>query len=245
MTPEDTAPPVQNKKAKAAEEAAQFVMSRGMKFPKDPDIIRGRLRGALKGNRYELKETEAALRIVREGDVVIELGAGIGYMSTLVATKRKIKEVHAFEANPDLIPYIKSVHAANGVTNATIHHAILGKRKGTTDFYVRRNILGSSMTPNEEGSEGDARLEKVDVLNAKQVFKDIAPTVLMCDIEGAEADLIPELDLSTIRAAVVETHPQWIGPEGINKVFKAFMDAGLAYYHRGSINKVITFRRSW
>lgn len=224
---------------------SNFVMSRGMRFPKNQDIIRGRLRGALKGNRYELKETEAALRVVREGDVVVELGAGVGYMSTLVASKRNIKKVHAFEANPDLIPYIKSVHAANNITNATVHHAILGKRKGTADFYVRKNILASSMTPNEEGSEGEARHEKVDVLNAGQMFKEIKPTVLICDIEGAEADLIPELDLSTLRAAIIETHPQWIGPEGINKVFKAFMDAGLAYYHRGSHGKVLCFRTEW
>jgi len=76
-TVNDTSPP--------EEQAKGFVMSRGMKFPKDDNFIRGRIRGSLKGNRYETKETEAVLRVVREGDVVVELGAGIGYMSTLRA----------------------------------------------------------------------------------------------------------------------------------------------------------------
>ena len=53
------------------------------------------------------------------------------------------------------------------------------------------------------------------------------------------------IDLSGLRAAIVETHPQWIGPEGINKVMRAFMDAGLAYYHRGSHGKVLAFRSEW
>jgi FkbM family methyltransferase len=223
--------------------ATGFIRSRGIRFPDHPDFIKGRIRALLRKNEYEAKETYAALRVVREGDVVVELGGGIGYMSTLVATKRKIKSVHSFEANPHLIPYIQQVHAANGLTNAHVTHAILGPRKGSVDFYVRDNLLGSSMSVLE--GEVDPPSIKVDVLNAKTVFKEIGANVLICDIEGAEVDLLPSLDLTGLRAAVVELHPQWIGPEGVNKVFKAFMDAGLAYYHRGSSNKVVCFRTAW
>ena len=224
-------------------EPAGFIRSRGMRFPKHPDIMQGKIRRLLRNNDYEAKETEAALRVVREGDVVVELGGGIGYMSTLVATKRAIKSVHVFEANPNLIPYIQSVHAANDVTNAHVTNAILGTRKGSVDFYVREPMLGSSMQKLE--GEVDPPSVKVDVLNAKTTFKDIGANVLICDIEGAEVDLIPSLDLSGFRAAIIETHPQWIGPEGMNKVMRAFMDAGLAYYHRGSHGKVLAFRTDW
>lgn len=224
-------------------ENAGFIHSRGMKFPKHPEIMQGKIRRLLRSNSYEAKETEAALRVVREGDVVVELGGGIGYMSTLVATKRAIKSVHVFEANPNLIPYIRSVHGANDVTNAHVTNAILGPRKGSVDFYVREPMLGSSMQVLE--GEVDPPAVKVDVLNAKATFKEIGATVLICDIEGAEVDLIPQLDLTGLRAAIIETHPQWIGPEGINKVFRAFMDAGLAYYHRGSHGKVLAFRTDW
>ncbi|MGJ8616316.1 MAG: FkbM family methyltransferase [Sulfitobacter sp.] len=220
-----------------------FITSRGMKFPKHADIIKGRVRSLLRKNAYEQKESEAALRVVKQGDVVIELGAGIGYMSTLVASKRKIKSVHSFEANPHLIPYIQQVHAANGLTNAHVTNAILGPRKGSVDFYVRDNLLGSSMAVLE--GEVDPPSTKVDVLNGKAAMKEIGANVLICDIEGAEVDLIPTLDLTGLRAAIIELHPQWIGPEGVNKVFKAFMDAGLAYYHRGSTNKVVCFRTDW
>ncbi|MGC1505667.1 MAG: FkbM family methyltransferase [Sulfitobacter sp.] len=220
-----------------------FIMSRGMKFPRHPEIIQGKIRRMLRRGVYEHKESEAALRVVREGDVVVELGGGIGYMSTLVSTKRKVDSVHVFEANATLIPYMKSVHAANGVTNAHVTNAILGPRAGKVDFYVRDPMLGSSM----EILDGEVNppAVKVDVLNAQPTLKAIGANVLICDIEGAEVDLIPSIDLTGLRAAIIETHPQWIGPEGINKVFRAFMDAGLAYYHRGSEGKVIAFRKSW
>ncbi|AXI48837.1 FkbM family methyltransferase [Sulfitobacter sp. SK012] len=214
-----------------------------MKFPKDNQFIKGQIRGALRKDLYEGKESDAVMKVVRDDDVVIELGAGIGYMSTLVATKRKLKAVYAYEANPNLIPYIHAVHAANNVKNAHVHNAILGARKGTVDFYPRKNLLASSLVP-KEGEEAPYSV-KVDVLNAKQVMKETQANVLICDIEGAEADLIPAMDLSGLRAAVIELHPQWIGPDGVNAVFRAFMDAGLAYYARGSTRKVVSFRRSW
>lgn len=224
---------------------SQFVTSRGMKFPKDGNFITGKLRASLRDDMYEGKEAQCVLKLVRDDDVVIELGAGIGFMSTLVATKRDIASVHAFEANPALIPYIQSVHAANGLTNAHITHAILGKRAGSTDFYVRKNLLSSSMDPIEGDTDERTEKVKVDVLNAGHVFKDIKPTILIADIEGAEATLLPELDLTGLRGAMIELHPQHIGPEGVNTVFRAMMDAGLAYYPRGSTHKVVCFRRNW
>ena len=227
----------------APDTSQSFVHSRGMKFPDDPAILRPRLRKSLRRNAYENKETEAALRVVREGDRVIELGAGLGYMSTLVASKRKIDCVHSFEANPGLIPYLHRGHAATGLGNTHVHHAILGAESGTVDFHVRENILSSSMARFE--GEDPPETHQIEVRAADAVFAEIKPTVLLCDIEGAEADLIPLLDLSYLRAAVLELHPQWIGPEGVNKVFSAFIGAGFAYYHRGSQGKVVSFRRQW
>jgi len=226
-----------------APEPTGYIRSRGMKFPRDPDILQGKILRMLRRDAFESKETNAALRVVRKGDVVVELGGGIGYMSTLVATKRAAASVHVFEANPELIPYMKSVHAANGVTNAHITNGVLGSREGKVDFYIRDPMLGSSMEVLE--GEVDPPSVKVDMLNAKQTFAQIGANVLICDIEGAEAELIPMLNLTGLRAAIIETHPQWIGPEGVNKVFRALMDAGMAYYHRGSEGKVIAFRRDW
>ncbi|MEP3688805.1 MAG: FkbM family methyltransferase [Sulfitobacter dubius] len=220
-----------------------YILSRGMKFPDEPTILRGRVRKLLRQNAYEAKESEAALRVCREGDRVIELGGGVGYMSTLVASKRKVASVHSFEANPNLIPYIRRVHAANGLSNAHVTNAILGPAPGKVDFHVREQILSSSMTRFD--GEAPPETHQIDVLDAAKVFADLTPTVLICDIEGAEVDLIPALPLNNLRAAIIELHPQWIGPAGVNKVFSAFMQAGMAYYHRGSHNKVVAFRREW
>lgn len=220
-----------------------FIRSRGLRFPKDRNVITQRIRASLRSGDYEKREADAVLKLVKRDDTVIELGGGIGYISSLLAKRSKVKAVHSFEANPTLVPYIQRVYAANGITNAHVRNAILGPEPGTATFYVRNNFLASSMYP-VEGTTVVAQ-EQVEVLDARAVMAELKPTALICDIEGAEADVIPLLDLSGVRVAVVELHPQWIGPQGVNAVFQSMMQAGLSYFPRGSNAKVVCFLRDW
>lgn len=57
--------------APTADKRAAFIKSRGLKLPKHPNLITGPLRGALRENRYEARESEAVMRVVRDGDPVI------------------------------------------------------------------------------------------------------------------------------------------------------------------------------
>lgn len=222
-----------------------FLKSRGMKIPKHPDITTGRVRGALREGLYERKECDAVMKVVQQGDVVLELGAGIGYMSTLIATKKPVEHVHAFEANPGLIPYIRSVHEANDVTNVTVHNALLAPEDGApADFFVRKNFLASSLD-RESGPDSIVSVEKVEVRSLPKTLATIRPTVLVCDIEGAEAGLLEAADWSGLRAAVIELHPQWIGQAGVQSVFDTMHKAGLTYFPKASEAKVVTFRKGW
>lgn len=224
-------------------DSKSILISRGLRFPKDGNVVRGQIRGSLRDGTYEAKEAQAVLRVVRDGDRVLELGGGIGFMSTWIAKNRNVASIDVFEANPHLVPFIENVHALNEVINARVHNAILGDSPGQAKFYIRKKLIASSL--DRDAAEGIVETVDVPVRRTSDIMDEIAPTVLVCDIEGAELDLIPQMDLTGLRAAVIETHPQWIGPEGMNTVFRAFMDGGLAYWARGSSGKVICFRRNW
>ncbi|KAJ55499.1 hypothetical protein ACMU_12460 [Actibacterium mucosum KCTC 23349] len=222
------------------------ITSRGIKFPHDRMVIPWRQRKLLRNNRYEEKESRAVLQNLRPEDRVIELGAGIGYMSSLMALKVGIRDVHAFEANPRMIPFIENVHAMNDVKGVTIHNAVLGDHAGTAEFYNRRDYVASSLAPlPTDDDQTLLSIEKIEMRDAGDTFRTIAPTALVCDIEGAEVDLLPLCDLSSVRCAIVEMHPQWVGSAGVAKVFATMTQAGLTYHHRGSQGKVVTFRRDW
>lgn len=225
---------------------SKTITSRGIRFPHNRAVIPWRQRKLLRTNRYEEKESRAVLQNLRADDRVIELGAGIGYMSSLMSLKLGIRDIHAFEANPRMIPFIQQVHADNDVEGVTLHNAVLGDKNGTINFYNRRDYVASSLSPlPTDGAQTLLSVEEIEMRDAGETFRDIAPTALVCDIEGAEVDLIPLADLSSVRCAVIELHPQWVGSEGVAKVFAAITAAGLTYHHRGSQGKVVTFRRDW
>lgn len=229
------------------QDAPKFIRSHGLKFPYNPDIITGRIRRLLHKDGYEKKEFEAIRALISPEDTVLELGAGIGFMSTAAAKLCGAKSVATFEANPSLVPYIRSVHDANGVKNVTVHNALLAPRKSNpVDFYVRKNLLASSMEPMQGDKDGGVvSVEKVEVQNINTVLKDLAPSVLICDIEGGEAALLPGAKLDCLRLAIVELHPQWIGQSGVQKVFDTMHSAGLTYFPKRSNGKVVTFRKGW
>ncbi|HBQ35375.1 MAG TPA: FkbM family methyltransferase [Rhodobacteraceae bacterium] len=225
----------------------QYIRSRGIRMPNNPKFITQKQRRLLRTGNYEIKEFEAIMKIVRPEDTVIEIGAGIGFMSTVIAKRKGAKKVVAVEANPGLIPHIKAVHEANDVSNVEVINAVLGPRKGPpVNFYVRGEFSASSLEDNVGDKHGGiVSTEKVEVMNINTLFKDLKPTILVCDIEGAEANLLPATDLSCLRAAVVELHPQWIGQDGIQAVFDAMHKAGLTYFPRLSQSKVVTFKKDW
>lgn len=227
------------------ETRSPFIKSRGLKIPKHPELTTGRIRGALREGTYERKECDAVAKVVREGNTVLELGGGIGYVSTLLSVKKKVAKVVSYEANPTLIPYIKSVHEANEVTNVEVRNALLAPRAGKpVPFYIRKNFLGSSM---------DGEIDKQAIIDTVQIdkhgisptLKEVQPNVLVCDIEGAEADLLPAGDWSGLRVAIIELHPQWIGQSGVQAVFDCMQKAGLSYFPKASEAKVVTFMKGW
>jgi len=228
------------------QKAPEMIRSRGLRVPNDPAVIDPKKRRLLRKGDYERREVEAVRALVRPEDVVLELGGGIGYMSTFMAHNRKVANIHTYEANPALIPFIKRLHAENDVQSVTIHNALLGPRKGKAKFYVRENFLASSMEENPSGEKSPVvQIEEIEVENARAAVKAIKPTFLVCDIEGAEAQILPLADFSGLRGAVIELHPQWIGEAGVRAVFDTMHKAGLTFFPRVSNKKVVAFLRDW
>jgi hypothetical protein len=80
---------------------AEVIETNGIKVPFVPAIITPNIERPMRNNRYEGGEAAALRRILRAGDRVLELGAGIGLLSTLSAMVAGVERIVAVEANPD------------------------------------------------------------------------------------------------------------------------------------------------
>lgn len=215
-----------------------FIKSRGLKFPKDGTYLTGKVRGLLRENAYEHALTTAALKATREGDTVLDLGCGLGFVSAMLAKRRKVTAIHGYDGNATLLTYAEAMLATNGIKNVSLTHGVLGKRKSTASFYVRTPFAASSLTPVKDD---DARETTVEMHNIKTTLTTLKPTVIICDIEGGEVDLLKDAALKGVRQLVIKLHPSHIGHTGIRDLFDALGAAGLAYDPRISTGRIVGF----
>lgn len=165
--------------------------------------------------RYEGEEIKGALDVVKQGDRVLELGAGLGVVGAVIAKNAQPDAVLSFEANPNLIPHIEKLHRLNGLEDVMeVRNQIVMAGPDQPDhvtFHLRTSFLGSSLIPNERRRTTPVEIETVPY---DAIIKTFRPDVLIIDIEGGELDLLRHANLRGIRAIVLEFHPDAYGKSG-------------------------------
>ncbi len=204
---------------------AEVIETNGIKVPFVPAIITPNIERPMRNNRYEGGEAAALRRILRPGDRVLELGAGIGLLSTLSGMIAGVERIVAVEANPDLIPLIHETHRLNGVTTVDLRNGIAAAKDGQdVPFYVRGDFWSSSMEPT---SRPYVREVALPCFGITTLMDDLRPTVIVCDIEGGESGLFDAVDMSSVRAVVMELHPKVYGIPERDRILATLAAKGL------------------
>lgn len=214
---------------------------RGLQVPIRGAHINKYIIDELMESRYEKPEIDALLQLVRPTDRIMEVGVGLGVVSSLASRVVPDGQVACYEANPDLMTPIRHLHDTNGITNVIVHNAILVRGPGgdTRDFHVHASFAESSLI----ASDGTVRTVQVPTVSLEETLKSFGPDILVMDIEGGEAELLPGLALDGVRAAVVEFHPAMMTPADQAAIFSSFNAAGLFPRVELSTANVVAFER--
>ena len=154
---------------------------------------------------YEGDEILCALVNLDPHDVVLELGAGIGALSSVVLSRKKAAGWVCVEANPDLLPLIRKNHKLNNIPGVDIINGALGNDPAQTerDFYVKKDFWDSSLLRPEKF----AAVKRVSIRQFSDILAEYRPTFIICDIEGGEYELFAgEVDLGPVRKVCMEIH---------------------------------------
>ena len=214
---------------------------RGLKVPvTGPHISRSVWKHLWKGG-YEAPEIFALQKLLKYGDKVLELGTGMGVISSFAAKLHPDIEVEAYEANPALIEPIRKLHKMNGIANVNINNAILLPTESETfrKFNLHKNFTESSIK-DEISSTNSV---DVPVQDFRAVLNKIRPDVFVCDIEGGEEELFVGVDLTGIRAVVLELHPEIVSRPAIKMIFDVCAHAGLYPRIEYSSERVVAFKK--
>jgi len=212
----------------------------GVSLPYDPEIITPDIHRAISDGTFEAEESTRIGEIVRPGDRVLEIGAGIGFMSTLLSRERRVASVVAVEANPYLIDYMERVHATNGVKKVRRMNAVLTNEPvASRTFYLRRDFWMGSLLP---GPNPWLDTVSVPTLNFDALLRDEAISLIVCDVEGAEAFLFEDVALDGVDRIFVELHDHVTGLSGVGSLFRTLAAKGFVYDPRHSAGSVILFQ---
>jgi FkbM family methyltransferase len=183
---------------------------------------------------------------VKPHDRVLELGSGIGFVSSYLAKQLNVEHITCVEANPELCGYIERVHQANAITNATVENAVAlsdyaaWPNDGNVPFYITDPFWSSSLS--EPRSRPSTRTQ-VRAVRLSDLIARTRPTVIVCDIEGGEASLFDSVNLSGVRAIYMELHTRVYGGSGIRKVFDDMHRNNFFYHQKASCGDVVLFER--
>ena len=172
---------------------------------------------------YESKEAELVRMKIAANDVVMEIGAGIGFLSTLSAKVVGSERVFAYEANPQLMDVIRHVHDINQVA-PTVSNVLLGEGEGERTFWLEMDYWASSLI---QGSK-DATPIRVRQIDLNQEIQRIQPSFMILDIEGGEYEFLRHARLDSIRKMVIEVHPHVLGYTRISEMLGWLFAAGFA-----------------
>jgi FkbM family methyltransferase len=213
----------------------------GVAIPPDPAVLTPGILAAMRSGRYEAEEAQQIPRIVRPGDRVLEIGAGIGLISTLLDRAPGVDRVVAVEANPFLLDYMARLHARNGVRRVRRINAALGAATAASaTFYLRRDFWMGSLAPGPNPYLGTV---EVPVLGLDALVREEAISLIVCDVEGAEATMFEGADLDGVDRVFLELHDHVTGLSGVRRLFAALAGHGFVYDPRHSNGSVVLFQR--
>ncbi len=188
---------------------------------KVPAIASEVIRKAILDGSYEAPELRIVKSRLSQKDVVMEVGTGLGLLSTYCAKQVGNERVFTFEANPALEEAIKTNYALNQVA-PTLEMALVGDRPGFSTFYVGTNFWSNSIFNKAQG----AKPITVPIVSFNEQVKKINPTFLLLDIEGGEYELVKYADFYNIKKLMIELHNWTLTPQQIQFVKDTIANAG-------------------
>ncbi|MFV1878767.1 hypothetical protein [Nioella sp.] len=206
------------------------------------EILSERMREAFESGKYESLEARYMHRILKPGDRLLELGGGVGFISALAGKTVELEACTVVEANPLLCEVITETHRRNGfsfrVLNAVAGPAGEDQTSGIP-FYLRENFWGSSL----DGTRSYRSVTNVARLDLQKLIEEFQPTIIICDIEGAEVDLVSEIDFSTVDRLYFEVHKAETGIKGVYSLFGSLLSQGFSYDPDNSVGAVVLFSK--
>lgn len=136
---------------------------------------------------YEKDELSMILKLIKDGDTVLDVGANIGWVSMNISRAVENVKILSFEPIPETYGYLKKHIEMNGMTNIEAVNYGLSDMDAEITFFYYPGVSGNSSMKNlsesEAGQKINSRVRKLDSVVSE---RNIKVDFIKCDVEGAE-----------------------------------------------------------
>jgi FkbM family methyltransferase len=215
----------------------------GMRMVVPDAALNARIGAKLEAGTYEAREARAAAMRLRAGQRVLELGAGIGYVSAICARAVGAENVTCVEANPEMLPVIRANLDRNGYAGVTLLHGAVTGCDGSdapVAFDGAKSFWAGRIA---DGEGAAARRVDVPALGLDALLARLRPQVVIMDIEGAEERLFEAPWPAHVRSVMMELHPGRYPDTVIRRIVDCMSASGLTYDPGPSCGRILCFRR--
>jgi FkbM family methyltransferase len=147
--------------------------------------------------KYEPYETELILRQTKKGDVVVDVGANIGYYTILLSDKvGKNGKVYAFEPDKISFEILQKNIGVNNLINVVAVNAAVGNKLGKIKLYKSKENFGDHklfqipLAPQRRGASPFDERETVKIVKLDDYLKKIKIDLIKIDTQGWEPEVI-------------------------------------------------------
>lgn len=136
---------------------------------------------------YEKDDSVMLQNLVSDGDVILDIGANMGWYSINLALTHRSAKIHAFEPIPTTYHWLEKNVGINGLNNVEIHNFGLSNKVGTFDFYSYPEGSGNASAENLSG-RSDAIISECRLVTLDKFRSEYRDPIdfIKCDVEGGE-----------------------------------------------------------
>jgi FkbM family methyltransferase len=192
---------------------------------------------ALYKETYEDREAALVQHVLTPDDRVLEIGAGIGFISLLCAKRCGAASVLSYEANPDNEALIRRNFELNDL-HPQLRNRAIACSNDERELFIEPNILSTGFI-----NRGHGRAKVVQCDAIADVVQEFQPNCLVMDVEGAEIDLLPAAPLEGITKIILETHARIVGDAAIRGLDIYLQSQGFSRYEAAPNDRVWLYLR--
>ena len=207
-----------------------------------PQHLSQELQQRLEKGQYEAQEAGSIRKLLKPTDTVLELGTGIGFTAIIAARIVGGENVVTLEANPALLPDIAANFQENGIKGVTlINRAVLPESgRARAQIFVPEAFWGGTIDGLQQPLADEIT---VPAIGFDEVLAAHPSTVLICDVEGAEAAFFQQPIPESFSLIMLEMHPAHYNLSAVKTIFDRLSAQGFGYVPYGSRGPVVAFRR--